>query len=175
MSLSTHEIGFASLDDLPGVDTLCLFVAEDERPLKGTAGYVDWRMCGALSQVLLDRFFIGSAGDCLLIPSDGRIAMSRIFAIGIGNSEGFGHDSLLRTMGDAGRMLSRALVQTVALEIPGSGKVEEATRAAALLNQFVPKFNGSHVAVLSDKGVARLLSGAGRPASKKVHSIPGAR
>ncbi len=174
MSLSTHEIGFASLDDLLGVDTLCLFVAEDERPLKGTAGYVDWRMCGALSRVLLDRFFIGSPGDCLLIPSDGKIAMSRIFAVGIGNIEGFGLDSLIRTMGDAGRMLSRAQVRTVALEIPGNGKVEEAMRAAALVNQFVPQFSGAHVAVLSDKGVARLLTGAGRPASKKVQSIPGA-
>ena len=167
MSLSTHDIGFASLDTLTGVDTLCLFVAEDERPLKGTAGYVDWRMCGALSGVLLKRFYTGAPGDCLLIPSDGRIAMSRIFAVGIGNMEGFDLDALIRSMADAARILTRALVMTVALEIPGAGKVEEATRAAALLNQFVPEFGGSHVAVLSDKGVARLLSGAGRPANKR--------
>jgi hypothetical protein len=166
MSLSTHEIGFASLDHLPGVDTLCLFVGEDERPLKGTSGYVDWRMCGALSRVLLDRFFTGSVGDCLLIPSEGKIAMSRIFALGIGRLNGFDLTGLTRAMGDAARVLSRAQVPTVALEIPGTGKVEEATRAAALLNQFVPAFSGSHVAVLSDKAVARLLSGAGRPATR---------
>ncbi|HXN42210.1 MAG TPA: M17 family peptidase N-terminal domain-containing protein [Myxococcaceae bacterium] len=168
MSLSTHEIGFATLDQPSGVDTLCLFVGEDERPLRGTAGYVDWRMCGALSQVLVDRFFTGSSGDCLLIPSDGRIAMSRIFAMGIGTLKRFGLEELVRVMGEAARMLSRAQVQTVALEIPGSGKLEEPARAAALLNQFVPEFHGSHVAVLSDKGVSRLLSGAGRPAGKKA-------
>jgi hypothetical protein len=80
----------------------------------------------------------------------------------------FGLEELVRVMGDAARMLSRAQVQTVALEIPGSGQLEEPARAAALLNQFVPDFHGSHVAVLSDKGVSRLLSGAGRPAGKKA-------
>jgi hypothetical protein len=168
MSLSTHDIGFSSLDQMPGVDTLCLFVAEDERPLKGAAGYLDWRLCGALSHILIDRFFTGSPGDCLLIPSQGKIAMSRIFAIGIGHLNGFGADALSRAMKDAARILSRAQIPAVALEIPGKGQLEEATRAAALLNQFVPEFSGSHVAVLSDKGVARLLSGAGRPAGKKV-------
>lgn len=166
MSLSIHEIGFDSLDRLPGVDTLCLFVAEDERPLRGTAGYADWRMCGALSQILIDRFFIGASGDCLLVPSRGRIAMERIFAIGIGNQRTFGLDALSRVMGRTAHILSRAQVRAVALEIPGSGKVEGPARAAALLNEFLPGFAGSHVAVLSDKGVSRLLSGAGRPAGK---------
>ena len=90
MNLTTHEIGFPSLDALPGVDSLCVFVGQDERPLRGTAGYVDWRLCGALSRVLLQGFFIGAQGDCLLIPSEGRIAMSRIFALGTGTGERFG-------------------------------------------------------------------------------------
>ena len=34
MSVTTHELGFESLDALSGVDSLCLFVSEDERPLK---------------------------------------------------------------------------------------------------------------------------------------------
>lgn len=168
MSLSIHEIGFESLDHLAEVESLCLFIPEDERPLKSTAGYVDWRMCGKLSRVLIDRFFTGAAGDCLLVPSDGKIAMERIFAVGIGSKRTFGLDALSRAMARTAGILSRAQVRAVALEIPGGGQVEDPARAAALLNEFLPAFAGSHVAVLSDKGVSRLLFGAGRPAGKKV-------
>lgn len=167
MSLSIHEIGFDSLDHISGVDALCLFVAEDERPLRGTAGYVDWRLCGKLSRILIDRFFTGASGDCLLVPSGGRIAMDRIFAVGIGNQDSFGLEALSQVMARTARMLSAAQVGAVALEIPGNGKMEGPARAAALLNEFVPAFAG-HVAVLSDKGVSRLLSGAGRPAGRRA-------
>jgi len=158
MNLTTHEIGLASLDSMPGVDSLCLFVSEDERPLKGTAGYADWRMCGALSRVLMRGFFTGASGDCLLIPSEGRIAMSRIFAIGIGQRQRFGAQALGQALSNAGQVLTKAQVATVALEIPGAGAVDEPSRAAALVEQFLPAFKGGRVAVLSEKSVARLLT-----------------
>lgn len=168
MSLSIHEIGFESLDGLSTMDSLCLFIGEDERPLKGTAGYVDWRLCGRLSRVLIDRFFTGAPGDCLLVPSSGKIAMERIFAVGIGSHRALGLPALSQAMARTARLLSRAQVRAVALEIPGGGQVEDPARAAALLNDFLPAFAGTHVAVLTDKGVSRLLSGAGRPAARKV-------
>ena len=59
MNVTTHEIGFESLDGLTGVDSLCVFVSEDERPLEGVAGYLDWRLCGQLSRVLIQKFFTG--------------------------------------------------------------------------------------------------------------------
>jgi len=162
MNLTTHEIGLGSLDAMPGVDSLCLFVGEDERPLRGTAGYADWRMCGALSRVLMRGFFSGSSGDCLLIPTEGRIAMSRIFAMGIGERQRFGSEALSQALSHAGRVLSKAQVTTVALEIPGAGAVDESGRAAALVEQFLPAFTGGRVAVLSEKGVARLLAGSAK-------------
>ena len=69
---------------LGGVDALCLFVAEDDRPLPSTAGYVDWRLCGALSRVLKAGFFTGAKDDWLLLPSDGKLAVPRIFVVGLG-------------------------------------------------------------------------------------------
>lgn len=162
MNLTTHEIGLASLDAMPGVDSLCLFVSEDERPLKGMAGYADWRMCGALSRVLMRGFFSGASGDCLLIPTAGHIAMSRIFAMGIGERQRFGTEALSQALSNAGHVLSKAQVTTVALEIPGAGAVDEPSRAAALVEQFLPAFKGGRVAVLSEKGVARLLAGSAK-------------
>jgi hypothetical protein len=157
MTLTTHDIGLQTLDGLADLDALCLFVAEDERPLRGTAGYVDWRLCGALSRVLQEGFFTGSSGERLLLPSAGRIAMSKIFALGLGPSSALDLNSMSQLFGETARLLARAQIGAVALEIPGQGTLDDTDRSAALLHGFLPEFKG-RVAVLSDKGVARLLS-----------------
>jgi hypothetical protein len=162
VSLTTHELGFESLDEVKAADALCVFVAEDERPLEGAAGFADWRLCGGLSRALRGGFFIGAQDDCLLMPSRGRIAMRRIFVIGIGLARELDADRLGRALARAARVLRLAKVEGVALDVPGARTLAESTRAAALLNQFIPEFRGGHVAVLSDKGLLRLLSGSMR-------------
>ena len=163
MSLTTHELGFESLDEVKAADALCVFVAEDERPLEGAAGFADWRLCGGLSRALRGGFFIGAQDDCLLMPSRGRIAMRRIFVIGIGLARELDADRLGRALARAARVLRLAKVEGVALDVPGARTLAESTRAAALLNQFIPEFRGGQVAVLSDKGLLRLLSSSMRP------------
>src|SRR5262249_60449693 len=86
-AISTVALTLESLDPLP-VDTVCLFVPEDERPLTGAAGYVDWRLCGQLSRLLVDGFFKGSRGESLLLPSNGRIGGPRGVVVGLGRGGG---------------------------------------------------------------------------------------
>ncbi|HZA49766.1 MAG TPA: M17 family peptidase N-terminal domain-containing protein [Myxococcaceae bacterium] len=158
MNVTAHEIGMETLDALDGIDALCLFVGEDERPLRGTAGYVDWRMCGALSRVLQDGFFTGAQNDSLLLPTSGRFPMWRIFVIGLGRKQALTPDVLARALGKAAETLQRAQVQSVALEIPGEGVLEDGLRARALTARFLPAFSSqSRVAVLGGEAIARLL------------------
>ncbi len=159
MSVSAHEIGFEGLDALGGVDALCLFVAEDDRPLPTTAGYVDWRLCGALSRVLKGGFFTGVKDDYLLLPSDGKLAVPRIFVVGLGRRKALDAAALGEVLGNAARVLAKAKVESVALELPSAERVEESARASALEKHFLPSFKGKRVAVLADKGLARLLPG----------------
>ncbi|SEU06110.1 M17 family peptidase N-terminal domain-containing protein [Stigmatella erecta] len=158
MSVSAHDIGLDGLDSLAGVDALCLFVAEDDRPLSGTAGYVDWRLCGALSRVLQQGFFQGAKADWLLLPSDGRMPFPRIFAVGLGRRRTLDAGSLADALADAARVLTKAKVESVALEIPGGDRVDEAAQAAALREHFLPGFKGKNVAVLADKALAKLVA-----------------
>lgn len=158
MSLSMHEVGLENLDAISGVDSLCLFVGEDERPLRGTAGYVDWRLCGGLSRVVQEGFFTGREGEWLLLPSNGRLSMSRIFVVGVGQGSALGTESLAKTLLGAARTLAKARVESVALEVPAAGRVDESTRAAILVNQFLPEFRGRQVAVISEKSMGRLLA-----------------
>ena len=157
MNVSTHELGLGGLDSLQEVDALCLFVAEDDRPLPGIAGYVDWRLCGALSRVLQSGFFVGSRDDSLLLPSDGGFTVPRVFVLGLGRRSGMDAAALGDALASAGQVLARAKVDAVALEVPGQGALDDSARLSAFQDRFLPAFKGKKVAVLADKEFARRL------------------
>ncbi len=80
------KIGAASLeglDRLAGED-LVAFAGADERPLRGLAGLVDWRMCGELTRRLRDGIFLGASGETLLTIAGGRLPIGRLFLVGRG-------------------------------------------------------------------------------------------
>jgi hypothetical protein len=155
--VTTHELGFEPLDSLPGVDSLCVFVGEDERPLRGAAGFLDWRLGGALSRVLVSGFFVGAPNDALLLPTHGRIAIPRVFAIGLGRTEALTGEVLAASLRTAAFVLGKAHAESVALELPGAGILQDAQRAQALKGSFLPIFTGPRVAVLGEKGLGKIL------------------
>jgi hypothetical protein len=157
VSLSTHDIGLEALDALGDVDSLCLFVAEDERPLKGVSGYVDWRMCGSLSRILMENFFRGSPGESLLLPTGGRLPMRRIFVVGIGPRRKLDAAGLEKVLDQARDILVRAQVPSVALELPGEGILDEASRARVFRSSFLPAFSRARVALFGSREVARSI------------------
>ena len=63
---------------------LALSFFQDERPLQGSTGLVDWRIAGKLSRLLIGRRLVGRSGETLLTPADERIAAERIFLFGLG-------------------------------------------------------------------------------------------
>ncbi len=79
--IETAEMGLPAIDALE-VDSLALFVGP-ERPLQGLAGYADWRLCGLISRAIRDETYRPEAGEALLLPSGGRIAVPRIFCLGV--------------------------------------------------------------------------------------------
>ena len=57
---------------------------EDERPLRGSSGWVDWRLNGTLSRYLIENRLTGAWKETVLIPSQGRILPPLILLIGLG-------------------------------------------------------------------------------------------
>lgn len=78
---------------------------EDERPLQGLAGLVDWRTGGALSALLRDGFYTARAGEDLLWPGRRTLPMRRLVLLGLGRSEDFDRS--------AGEAAGRRIVQLV--------------------------------------------------------------
>ena len=149
-AVSTVPLTLGALDPLP-VDTLCLFVSEDERPLGGAAGFADWRLCGQLSRLLADGFFRGTRGESLLLPSNGRIGAPRLVVLGLGPGGEALPPGVLRTaLSQAADVLNRARVDSVALELPGRGAMPAPERTSAFAEAFVPAFRGARVTLLAD-------------------------
>jgi len=154
-SVGTVPLSLEALDPLP-VDTLCLFVTQDERPLPGAAGFVDWRLCGQLSRLLLDGFFEGTRGESLLLPSGGRLGAGRVVVLGVGPGGESLHAGVLRSsLAQAADVLNRARVDSVALELPGRAALPLEDRTAAFQEAFLPSFRGSRVMLLGDAPARR--------------------
>jgi hypothetical protein len=156
--LTLHPLSLETLDTLSGVDTLCLFVAEDERPLSGVSGLSDWRLCGQLSRLLVDGFFTGAADDSVLLPTNRRIGPGRIVVFGLGRRERLSDGPALGArLAAAAAVLDRAGAVSVALEVPGAGRLGDTERVRALKTGFLPGFHGRHLSVLGDKALGPLL------------------
>ncbi len=157
--MTANEPSLEALDGLTGCDALCLFVAEDDRPLSGAAGFVDWRLGGSLSRVLQQGFFVGSVDDRLLFPTSGTLPVPRIFAVGVGLEASVDAARLGSLLEGAAAMLKKAGVGSVALALPRGGSLPDEARAAAITRHFVPGFGSGAVTVLAERGVRALLNG----------------
>jgi Cytosol aminopeptidase family, N-terminal domain len=137
------ESDLEALDAMTGIEALCCFVTQDERPLSGAAGFVDWRMCGELSRVLGSGFFVGAPGDKLLLPTEHKIPARRLFAVGLGNSGAVTSLGLEHALTQAAAMLTKAQVGSVALAFPSLPKAVDAVKDELVGRAFAPHFQGA--------------------------------
>ncbi len=76
--LSTEKTGTQECD------VLVTGFFEDERPLRGSSGWIDWRLNGTLSRFLIEKRLTGNWQETTLIPSQGRVSPRMILLLGLG-------------------------------------------------------------------------------------------
>lgn len=118
------------MDELEAED-LVAFVREDERPLRGLAGLLDWRLCGFLTRNVRNGVFRGAKGEPLLTVSHGRVGPSRLFLFGLGDAEG---EAAEAQIGAALQAVARAGGKDLALAPPLEDK-----RATAVVARGVAR------------------------------------
>ncbi|MEZ4273212.1 MAG: M17 family peptidase N-terminal domain-containing protein [Myxococcota bacterium] len=113
--------------DLAGLDelteqSLALFLCSDVRPLRGVAGFIDWRLCGALSHTLESGDFTGEAGEIMLLPIAGRLGPRVAFVFGLGaireKSASDRRDDLTTALTTITQVAKRAGVKKLSLVAP---------------------------------------------------------
>jgi len=152
--LSFADAELSSLDALTGVESACLFVFEDERPLRGLAGLIDWRLCGRLSRILMDGRFVGAAGDALLFPVEG-IGPGKLFCFGSGLREKLGAKDFGEAARRAGQALTKAGVESFATSLPAMKGTSDKERAEAFLSEGVASFKGKRLVLFGDARALR--------------------
>jgi cytosol aminopeptidase family protein len=100
-------------------DVLALSLFESERPLRGAAGLVDWRMCGRLSRLLHAGRLGGASAEVTLLPPRPRLPFDKLLLVGLGRESDFGEetfvDAIERTFGALSSMRTHSSV----LALPG--------------------------------------------------------
>lgn len=75
----------------------------DDRPLRGGVARADWRLCGLLSELVREGRITGRDGECVLVPSAGRLRAPRLFIMGLGErtarTTASVQDLVVRTLG----------------------------------------------------------------------------
>lgn len=132
-----------SIDTLSGFEAVCCFISEDERPLSGAAGFVDWRLCGEFSRVLKTGFFTGTPGDKLLLPTESRVPARKLFAVGLGKTSSITALGLEHALSSAATMLTRAQIESVALAFPSLPGAVASAREELIARAFAPHFQGA--------------------------------
>jgi hypothetical protein len=126
MELSFSPLTLEAIDQA-AAESLCLFVASDERPLTGLAGLADWRLSGRLSRLLRAGLLTGDAGEAVLTQPGARMGFRKLFLFGVGSSDQSEASLVLRIAG-ALRQLVQAGVREAALHLPSRVSPEAGIR-----------------------------------------------
>lgn len=117
VAVNTEVGDLAGLDRLEG-DSLAVFLLKDVRPLRGVAGFLDWRTNGALSRLVMSGTFAGDPGEVVLAPTRGRLGMRRCFLFGLGSVADCERERMHDVAADAIRVLEQANASTLAFAAP---------------------------------------------------------
>jgi hypothetical protein len=106
------------LDDL-SVELCACGLWSDERPARGLAGLLDWRLAGRLSALLRAGFVTGEAGEALLIPGKPHVSFEKVLVLGLGARAAFDDGAYRAALDHLGRTLVRLRVRRAVVELPG--------------------------------------------------------
>ncbi len=123
-------------------DVAFVFFFENERPLRGSAGRADWRLCGRLSALIAEGRLSGAKGEAALIPATGGLRVPILVAVGAGARDGFDETAWGQLARDVAERSLRLRARSVVLPLPSGegglglrprleGMVREAAAALA--------------------------------------------
>ena len=135
MEFEFIEKDLHQLDEV-NADLLVAGAFVEERPFKGLAGLVDWRMCGPLTRMALEGFITSNPGEALLMPGGGRIGVSKIVVLGLGSISTYKIKQARDAMMHMSRIIRQLKAASVVLELPGTGVVPASTVVKALVDAF---------------------------------------
>ncbi len=94
---------------------------KDERPMRGLAGLLDWRLAGKISKLARESFIEGELGEVLFVPGRPRLPFDKIIVLGLGTKAAFGDGPFREAVTRLLRTLEGLHVRRAVVELPGRG------------------------------------------------------
>lgn len=132
----------------PG-DTIVVPIPADERPLRGDAGWIDWRLDGRISIQLQAGFARGARDEVVLLPATRPLRSSRVLLVGLGPARRLEARDVLRAFCTAAEKLLAMRTRLALVALPGA-------------------LDAHDVVELLVRGCVQALSATHRPASLRV-------
>ena len=105
--------------DRERADCLVLTAFTDDRPLRGLAGRVDWRLNGRLSRLMCDEFIDGHLHETMLTPVGKRLPFKRLLFVGMGERAQFNEQRFASVCEMIFVSLARLHIVDFAMALPG--------------------------------------------------------
>ena len=77
------ELDAKPLERVPA-DLMVVGFSPDDRPLRGSAGRTDWRLCGELWDLITSRKLSGTLGEAALLSTAGSLRSPLLLVLGLG-------------------------------------------------------------------------------------------
>jgi hypothetical protein len=119
--------------DGASVELCASTVWSDERPVRGLAGLLDWRLGGRVSALLKSGFFRGDLGEALLLPGKPHLPFEKVLVIGMGPRAEFGDERFRQVLLRIASALEQLRIRKAVVELPGRATGAIAPEAAVTL------------------------------------------
>jgi len=172
MEVRFVPLDLARLDGLR-MEVLALPFFEDERPLKGVAGLCDWRLCGALSKLLIGGRVAGVADEVTLVPGRPRLPFEKLILYGEGRAEDFDAAAAERVTARVLTTLTGLRLRSLALSLPGrgSGRVAGAEAMRWFLQAIEQSDELDEVVIVDDAEAQRAMVPVLEAARRRVRVV----
>lgn len=160
MALTVMPLDLARWDEAAR-DTLALPVFKSDRPLRGAAGLVDWRLCGRLSRLVKASRATGEAGETLMLPPGRRLRFKKVLWFGLGETKGYSDERFKKDVTWIADVIAKAGITEWMVQLPGRASGVIGARRAVELVLDDTHLGEQSVTLLEDpagqKDIAELL------------------
>lgn len=141
-------------------DALVLYLFENDAPLTAVAGLVDWRLCGALSRLLLSGRLTCRPGETLLMPTAGRFPFDRMLVMGLGPRRALHREEVAAEVRRAFEILRLLRTHSAALALPGrpQGETDPSTAIDTLLEAAAEPNEIDELVVVEEPAAQRVMT-----------------
>jgi hypothetical protein len=119
-----------ALDEHPAEVIACC-VWSDERPMRGLAGLLDWRLAGRVSRLAKEQFVKGDPGEVVCLQGKPRLPFDKVLLVGAGTRAAFDAEACRQATGALLRALEGLHVKRAVVELPGRSGERIAPELAA--------------------------------------------